>query len=145
MTTTVRVDRAQTTLAFAVTVRWEDPFWVAVVDGVPGGATEVRRLPALDGEVRDLVSALLDVDPAALELRYDYQLVGGAGAALSAYATAKQALATATRTVEHEQVAVARELQAAGVSLRGSAVLMGLSHQRVQQILADQEDDTIAV
>lgn len=55
-----------------VRVTREDGYWVAVVDGVRGGATETRRLSALDAEVRNLLAGLLDVDPDALELNYDY-------------------------------------------------------------------------
>lgn len=62
------------------TVSREDGFWVAVVDGVPGAATEVRQLAALDTEVRDLLSGLLDQDEDSFDLRYQLHDAIGAGA-----------------------------------------------------------------
>lgn len=53
-----------------VTVTREGRWWVAVVDGVPGGATETQRLADLESEVRDLLSGLLDVDGDVLQLSW---------------------------------------------------------------------------
>src|SRR5689334_5189481 len=53
---------------YAVTVSREGLWWVAVVDGLPGGATESRRLDQLEAEVRDLIAGLTDTSEDAFEL-----------------------------------------------------------------------------
>lgn len=58
--------------AYSVRVPHEDGFWVAVVPGIRGAATEVRKLRTLEGEVRDLISGPLDVDENSFDLVFDY-------------------------------------------------------------------------
>ena len=64
-------------MMFTVRVSREDRWWVAEVDGVLGGATEVSQLSQLDVEVRDLLSGLLDIDEAELQLKWDFSVVLG--------------------------------------------------------------------
>lgn len=121
---------------FHVSVTREDGYWVAVVDGVPGGATEVRRLSTLDTEVRDLLSGLLDVDEDALRLDYDYSEALGAGAHkwVSEYWSTRAQMAKVRHEYEHAQECAVLELREAGVSLRDAAELLDVSFQRVQQL-----------
>jgi hypothetical protein len=56
---------------YHVTVTREEPYWVGVVDGLPGGATESRSLAALDGEVRDLIAGLTDADDDSFQLEWN--------------------------------------------------------------------------
>src|SRR5262249_42167742 len=67
-----RMDGPMTT--YAVTVSRDEPWWVAVVAGLPGGATEARRLDQLETEVRDLIAGLTDVDEDAFDLNWEYSL-----------------------------------------------------------------------
>ncbi|WP_007024908.1 hypothetical protein [Saccharomonospora iraqiensis] len=53
-----------------VTVTREDGLWTAVVQDLPGGATDVERRTDLETEVRDLIATLRDVDPNDLELAW---------------------------------------------------------------------------
>jgi hypothetical protein len=49
----------------SVVVSREDGLWVAVVQGLAAGATDVERCAELPGAVRDLIATLLDVEPDA--------------------------------------------------------------------------------
>ena len=49
--------------SYSVVVSREDGLWVAVVDGLPAGATDVERFEELDEAVRDLITFLADVEP----------------------------------------------------------------------------------
>lgn len=122
---------------YDVDVTREDGFWVAVARGVRGGATESRRLSALDVQVRDLLSGLLDVAEDELELEYHVEHALGVAAtkALIGYDRAKDALAVAQFDYEGAQRLAVQELRSADVSLRDSAHLLGISFQRVQQLL----------
>jgi hypothetical protein len=124
---------------YDVDVTREDGFWVGVVRGVRGGATETRRLSALRGEVQDLLSGLLDVDEDDLQLEFHLENALGVAAnkAVGSFDKAKSQLADAQWHYELAQRDAVHELSVAGVSLRDAGALLGISHQRVQQLLAD--------
>jgi hypothetical protein len=121
---------------YHVTVTREGRFWVGVVDGLPGGATETRALAALEGEVRDLVSGLTDTDPDSFELELDYAgaLPGKASAAVVSLDQWRRQLHEAEREYAAAQRAAARSLAAARVSVRDTAQLLGVSPGRVSQL-----------
>ena len=56
--------------SYPVTVTCEDEFWVAVVEGVPGAATETRHLSTLETEVRDLLAGLTGQDEHDFDLDF---------------------------------------------------------------------------
>lgn len=121
---------------YDVDVTREDGFWVAVVRGVRGGATETRRLSALESEVRDLLGGLLDVpgDELQLEFHLEHALGIGAYKAVGSYDQAKRELTSAQWLYESAQRDAVHELRVAGISLRDAATILGISHQRVQQL-----------
>jgi hypothetical protein len=122
---------------YEVAVTREDGYWVAVAAGVRGGATEVRRLDHLDGEVRDLLSGLLDVDPSDLKLNYAYAPAIGrkADVAVNEYREAAVSFDLAKMRYEVAQHYALQQLREAGLSLRDTAFLTNISFQRVQQVL----------
>ncbi|MDQ6848441.1 MAG: hypothetical protein M3070_00310 [Actinomycetota bacterium] len=83
----------------------EGGYWVAVVPGVRGGATESRRLSELDPELRDLLSGLLDAEPERIELDWHYEdaLPATAFKAVAEYHEAAEWLAAAKRRYEAAQ------------------------------------------
>ncbi|WP_163543808.1 MerR [Occultella kanbiaonis] len=125
------------TVTYKVDVSREGRYWVAEVEGVPGGATEVRRLSELDDEVRDLVSGLLDVDPDDVAVQYDFRKALGdeAAAAWQVFERERDELYAKRKQFEDDRAAAIRALHDQGVSMRDTAQLVGLSHQRVSQLL----------
>jgi hypothetical protein len=124
---------------FNVRVTREDGFWVAEVQDVRGGATEARRLSALDGEVRDLLAGLLDLDEDSIELRWDLWPAIGEDALkhLGEYRDARLRYSLARERYEQALHGAAVALREVQVSLRDSADLLEISHQRVHQVLED--------
>jgi hypothetical protein len=124
-------------ISFDVLVSREGKFWVAVVDGVRGGATESRRLANLEAEARDLLAGLLDVEPEELDLnlRFDPALSPSAAGALQAYQIAAKQLADSKRRYEEAQRRAVDELHSAQVSVRDAAYLTDLSFQRIAQLV----------
>ena len=121
---------------YRVAVHREGRYWVAVVDGLRGGATEVRALSALEVEVRDLISALTDAAPDSFDLEWDYTdaLPESAGAAIADVDAWRGRLAEAEAQYARAQAAAAARLSAAGVSVRDSASLLRVSPARVVQV-----------
>ncbi len=108
---------------------------VPALDGV---FSQTRRLDQVDAAAREAIALMLYIDESDIgELNivvsptaYVADLVDRANAAVVA---AEEADLAAT-TARHE---AARKLQAAGLPLRDVGQLLGISHQRVSQILAD--------
>jgi hypothetical protein len=122
--------------SYDVIVSREGKFWVAVVDGVRGGATESRRLANLEVEVRDLLAGLLDTDPDDLDLNFQMApaLSCKAYQALQDYRAASEKLAESKRQYEDAQQQAVGALQSAQVSVRDAAYLTHLSFQRIAQL-----------
>jgi DNA-directed RNA polymerase specialized sigma24 family protein len=126
--------------AWAVTVTREDGLWVAVVDGLAGGATDVEHFDELDTEVRDLVAGLTDVDPHEFDIEWHFQQNG------HDYTPVLQRLReweTATENaIKHRdasrQAAIAA-MRNAALSYREIADILGLSHQRIAQLAAEHQ------
>ena len=121
-----------------VTVTREDNLWVAVVQGLPGGATDVERIKDLDVEVRDLIAGLCDTDPDDFDIEWHYEQNGHDLTAVlerlhDQEAKADQAIQERDK-VRQSAIHMMRE---ASLSLRAIADIVGLSHQRVQQLTKD--------
>lgn len=120
-----------------VEVHREGRWWVAEVVGVPGGATEVRKLADLDAEVRDLLSGLLDADEESFDLEYDFRPAFGeeVAEAWEAFERERDELYELRSRFESDRRNTVLALRDKGVSMRDVAHLMDISHQRVAQLL----------
>ena len=121
---------------YNATVTREDGYWVAVVDGLRGGATEARTLANLEVEVRDLIAGLLDLDEDSfvVDMRLGDEL-NDIGFVVERMIEAQTELTKAREGYEAAQHAAVRALADKHVSARDSAKLIGVSHQRISQLL----------
>lgn len=120
--------------SYTVTVTREEPWWVAVVGGLPGGATEARRLSQLETEVRDLIAGLTDSSEDAFELDWTYDLPPQLAGPVHQFVEARTRRQAAERDYAVAQEDAVNALTAEHVSVRDAAELLGLSYQRVAQI-----------
>jgi hypothetical protein len=122
---------------YPVTVSREDNLWVAVVDGVPAGATDVERFGDLDVEVRDLVAGLTDSEPDRFTIDWRY-LPGGIDVTVEIedFMHARSDATAAVRRRDEALWSVIAALRGAGLSVRAIADVVELSHQRVHQLLS---------
>lgn len=134
---------------YRVVVSREDPWWTAVAygDGLPphGAATETRTIADLEDKIRDLIVLRTDAD---MRLPYDkavhtfdldwrYDLPQEAADALRDYQKSKRELAEAQdRYAVRAEQAAAALTDSVHASVRDVAALMGISYQRVSQLLA---------
>jgi hypothetical protein len=134
---------------YRVVVSREDPWWTAVAQGpgLPphGAATETRTIADLDDKIRDLIVLRTDADlhmpydkaVRSFELDYNYDLPADAAEALRDYQQSKKELAAAQERYAREAERTAAALtRSAHASVRDAAVLMGISYQRVAQLLS---------
>jgi hypothetical protein len=120
--------------SYTVTVSREEPWWVAVVRDLPGGATEARRLSQLEIEVRDLIAGLTDSDENDLELDWSYDLPSDLARPVRQFMEARTRRQAAEHDYTEAQERAVDALTAAHVSVRDAAELLGLSYQRVAQV-----------
>jgi len=124
---------------YRVTVTRDDDVWAAVIDGLPPrviGATDVERFCDLEAEVRDLVAALTgaDLDSFGLEWRL---MIGNrdVAAEVVALSRAETALKDALAARDEARRTVLKALATAGLSQGAIGDVLGVSHQRVHQLL----------
>lgn len=126
--------------SYMVTVIREGTLWTATVEGLPPGCvgvTDVEHFAHLDVEVRDLVAGLTDATPESFTLVWLYTGDREYTVELDElFAWEKRAKEAVERREEARRSAV-EAMRAAGLSQRAIADVVGLSHQRVQQLLAE--------
>jgi predicted RNase H-like HicB family nuclease len=113
------------------------PAWNVWIEGLQGVHTFGSRLAHARSNVREALALFLDVDPSSLEIEDDVRLPTSARETVAGFAQAKQDLEAARLRSASAMTAAARSLLEAGLSMRDSADLLGLSHQRVSQIIRD--------
>lgn len=122
---------------YPVTVSREDSLWVAVVDGIEAGATDVELFDELPDAVRDLIVTLLDIPPDSFWLDWHYRLgaqdLTGPIERLRGW---EDLAANAARGRDASRLAAVSSMHGAGLSYREIADVIGISHQRVGQLMA---------
>lgn len=115
--------------------RDESGAWIARCPEVPGFHTYGRSLRQARNRIGEALALWVeDTDTAELEFRYHFPKEWRA--AMSAYRQARARAISAEREAQAIAVAVASDLtRNQGLSMRDAAELLGLSHQRVQQLV----------
>src|ERR1700742_3888702 len=121
---------------YRVTVSREGGLWIAEVAGLAGGVTDVERFEDLSGAVRDLIATLTTAEPDAFWVEWDYlqgshELAGQLAELRRWEQLAVAAVAQRDLTRRH----VGGLMREAGLSYREIADAIGISHQRVAQII----------
>ena len=124
--------------SYQVEVTREDGRWVADIWAPELGpaATDTLHFADLEAEVRDLIAGLTDSKPEDFELTWRY-MIGGADRTetISRLLKAEVGLQKATQAHEEARRAVLQELASAGLSQAVIGDVLGVSHQRVHQLL----------
>ena len=122
--------------------RDESGAWIATVPGVRGCHTYGRSLRQVKHRIREALSLWVhDADRA--DLTFDVRLPAGARRGLTQAERARARALQAQQSAQREIASTASQLtNGLGLSVRDAADLLGLSHQRVQQILASQGSAT---
>lgn len=133
---------------YQVKVWQEDDWWLARVVGATedsdraplNAVTQARSLARIESMSRDLIATILDADEADFDVELQYVLPSDAGDLVCQAKGARAWLDAAQELWQERSAAAARALTDRGYSLREVATLLGLSHQRVDQILGDHAD-----
>src|ERR1700688_2934225 len=124
---------------YRVRVWQEDDWWLARVvaasdgtDSAPLNAiTQARSLARIESMSRDLIATILDADEGTFDIEIEYVLPDDAGDLVCQAKGAREWLDAAQDLWQERSTVAARALAEKGYSLRETATLLGLSHQRV--------------
>lgn len=123
---------------YDATVTREDGLWVADIkgDGLGPAATDTERFADLDVEVRDLIAGLTDSDPDSFDLTWRY-VIDGTDVTIDVenLMLAERNLRQAEELHEQMRRLVLLQLHDTGLSQSAIGDVLGVSHQRVHQLL----------
>lgn len=112
--------------------RW----WAARVPALPGVHTQARRLDQVADMAREAIALLLDVDESAVDVTVTPTLSEHTREALERSAAARRDREVAAAAERKALREAARALTDEGLTLRDAGWILGLTHQRVDQLLA---------
>ncbi|MGH8867694.1 MAG: hypothetical protein ACRDYU_06840, partial [Actinomycetes bacterium] len=123
---------------YRVLVTREDDAWLADVKGLSGAHTYARSLAGLDRSVREVIVLMADLpdeDLDSVDVAYEYR-TGSTEVDKEAgrLRRLRADLDRQSRDVNARTAKLARELVAAGWSVRDVGALLGISPQRVSQL-----------
>jgi hypothetical protein len=117
--------------------------WLARVISASAGAdqapvdavTQSRTLVTIEPMVRELIATILDAGEGDFDLDLDYRVADDLRELISQAKGARAWLDAARELWQERLLSAVQGLASAGFSLRETALLLGLSHQRVAQLL----------
>jgi len=112
----------------------ETDAWLVHIKSIPGCATYGRTLRQAEARIREALAAWLDRDPDGLEIASEWppELEDVA----TKVSQARRDAATSAKAAGAATAKAAKRLERMGLSRRDTADVLGISHQRVQQLLA---------
>lgn len=116
----------------------EGDWWAVDVPEVPGVHTQAKRLDHAEGMARDAIALMLEVPLDSFDVEIEPVLDADVDKALEEWTESIQALEDKKEQVGMAIVALLILLvRQRGLSYRDAGRIVGLSHQRVQQILKE--------
>jgi DNA-directed RNA polymerase specialized sigma24 family protein len=119
--------------AYRVRAVRDGKWWALSTDGVPGAFSQVRLLNQAEPMIRDAIAQVLEVPEDSFDLEVVPQLEDSAREAMAELARAKAQYLAAMDAVIAQQQAVIEKLRT--LSMRDIGAIMGVSHQRVNQLM----------
>lgn len=116
---------------YHVTVQPGERYWILNVEGI--GLTQARSLAEVNAMAEDLIAAMADDHNVALDI--DLRLPDSVQHHLTSAHMFRQQESDARSAAAQETRAAARELSSTGLALRQIGEVLGVSRQRVHQML----------
>ncbi len=126
---------------YTVRARREGAWWAIEVPEVPGAFSQARRLDQVEAVARGAVALLLDVASDSFALIVETEMPREWSDSLATLRSHQRELALANRRVSSHLRQVARALHNDGLPVRDVGSLMGLSAQRISQLINDRDFD----
>lgn len=121
-------------MIYHATVQRSGKFWAIYVDEIDRG-TQARRLDEVDYMTRDLISAMTDLDPDTIEVEIARTLPDEVRMHLDRANELRDQAAQVQSEAARESRAAVKALIDNGVTQREAGKLLGMSFQRVSQLV----------
>lgn len=112
-----------------------DPRWWVLVCEEARCVSQCRRLSAADAEMREAIAEFAGLPVDGFHIKVEVSLQGKLDHALSEFHQAQEAQKAATKQLKEQSRQTAHALIQAGITQRDAAQLMGISNQRVSQLI----------
>jgi predicted RNase H-like HicB family nuclease len=124
---------------YRVECEWDKTgWWVVTVPDVPGAVTQCRRLDKVPADVGEVLELLTGQKPGSYNLDIQPEVPGRAGALATKARALRDDLDNLSSTVAVTTSTAVVSLSKSGFSMRDIGALVGVSHQRVDQILKNE-------
>jgi len=120
---------------YTVRARRVGSWWALDVEGVGGAHTQVRRIDLAEQMAREAIAGVLDVAPTAFEVVIAPEVPAAARTAVTQATRARLDAAHAQEAAAQLTRDAARRLVETGLTVRDAGVLLGVSHQRIAQLV----------
>lgn len=121
-------------VTYRVTARRAGDWWALEVPELPGVFSQTKRLDKADEQISEAIAVMLDVEPSEFSVRIEPVLPAAAQKALQQAIKARKDAEKASEA-EREALRHAAAVLAKDLSQRDTGRVMGLSFQRVSQLL----------
>jgi predicted RNase H-like HicB family nuclease len=118
--------------------RDEAGYWIATAPAVAGMVTQAKRIDRIIARSREAIAALLDQPESSFEVEPHVRLVDDVPIE-EARAARARAEAAQNDAAEKVRSVVERLVHEKALTMRDTGHLLGISHQRVEQILQRDE------
>lgn len=131
---------------YNIVAQRDGAWWaIEVTNGLPANRvvfTQARRINDIDAMARDAIALLLEVAPDSFDVVIEHRLPAGLQEHIDLFARAEE-LDTVVRSESADaRSRAAAGLVAAGLTLRETGNLLGVSFQRVKQLVDRAPDHT---
>ena len=118
---------------YAVTARLDGRLWFIEIPAIDG-ATQARNVGEIESMAIDYIAAVTDIAEADVAVEIELVLPASVQGHVAKAAQLRVAESEARSRAAEESRLAARELRAAGLTFREVGTVLGISHQRAQQL-----------
>ena len=124
--------------ALATRGRRTGGWWAIEVPEIPGVFSQARRLDRVEAMARDAIALMRDVDPMSFDVTVEPHLDEETERLITTARNLRHAVEVEQIMASQATRAAARALIEEGLTVRDVGQLLGVTHQRVAQLLATQ-------
>ena len=123
---------------FTIRARRSGRWWALDAQGLRGVHTQVRRIDQAEEMARDAIAGVLDIAPDSFEVVVVPEVPNAVRAIVEEATTARSQAAQAQDEAAHLTREAARRLVEEGLTVRDAGTLLGVSHQRIAQLVRSE-------
>ena len=127
-------------MIYTARARRSGTWWAIDIPELPGVYSQARRLDRVESMARDAIALFLDVDPATLDIRVETNLPSDLRRDVDALGRLRAEADRLQAESSGAMKRLIRELLGRGMSVRDAAAILGISHQRVSQLVRPESE-----